>query len=69
MSDESWINYERRIEELHANCSMRWVYETFRKDKGRASFRALVDSMNDPCSPEDAIPPWEKANSLSTVQE
>ena len=69
MDTESWLPYKGQIAVLYADCSIRWIYEAFRKPRARASFSVLLDSMHDPCSPEDAIPPWENGNSLPTDQE
>ena len=69
MTDESWVGYRQQIAARYANCSRRWIFETYRRQRSRASFIELLDSMNDPCTPEDAIPPWERESSSSAIQE
>jgi hypothetical protein len=60
MTDEAWIPYRQQIGVLYARCSNRWIYEVFRRSRARGSFSELLDSMNDPCTPEDKTPPWER---------
>jgi len=60
MTEDSWVKYRQEIERLFSDCNARWIYETFRKPRSRESFTKLIDSLPDPCSPQDAIPPWEK---------
>lgn len=60
MTEESWLTYRQQIASSYAECSARWIYETFRKPKARESFTKLIDSLPDPCSPEDKLPPWER---------
>ena len=66
MSEEAWGPYRQQIENLYTNCSRRWIYETFRSHRARTSFTELLETLNDPCRPEDAIPPWERSTTVTT---
>jgi hypothetical protein len=64
LTEEAWEVYEKNIRRAHGDCKIRWIYESYRRDVARSSFNALLESLDDPCGPEDLIPPQQLIDKL-----
>ena len=61
LDEETWEGLEVRIKGLWESCDSRWIYEENHRKAFRKSFNSYLDSLDDPCRPEDrARPAWLK---------
>jgi hypothetical protein len=57
---EHWAGQVRSIQEMHSECSVRFIWAVYVRPFARQSFVDFVDSLEDRCSPEDAAPMWSR---------
>ena len=57
LANETWNGLKSRIEDLWQTCEIRWAFEDNIRHAARASFVKYLESLPDPCNPEDAFLP------------